>query len=260
MQHNLLERSLKVIREEGVVSFVGKVARKIIHYLTLFFIPYAIYKLRKEIAKISKVEELVDLAFNFKINGLNIAPVQIKEEILELLKILRKIKPKTILEIGTANGGTLFLFSQIVDKNATIISIDLPGGKFGGGYPKWKIPLYKSFAKDTQKIYLIRADSHKEETLRSVKNILGNKKVDFLFIDGDHTYEGVKRDFEMYSPFVRKGGIVAFHDIVHGPTENVGGVPIFWKEIKKHYKHLEIVKDWNQGGCGIGLIFYKILF
>jgi len=260
MQHNLLERSLKVIREEGVVSFVGKVARKIIHYLTLFFIPYAIYKLRKEIAKISKVEELVDLAFNFKINGLNIAPVQVKEEILELLKILEKIKPKIILEIGTANGGTLFLFSRIADKNATIISIDLPGGKFGGGYPKWKIPLYKSFAKGNQKIYLIREDSHEEETLRLVKNILGNKKVDFLFIDGDHTYEGVKKDFEMYSQLVRKGGIIAFHDIVEGSTENVGGVPIFWKEIKKHYKHLEIIKDWNQGGCGIGLIFYKILF
>jgi hypothetical protein len=48
-----------------------------------------------------------------------------------------------------------------------------------------------------------------------------------LFIDGDHTYEGVRRDFEMYSPLVRKGGIIAFHDIYPGPEESVGGVPKF---------------------------------
>jgi cephalosporin hydroxylase len=58
--------------------------------------------------------------------------MQIKEEILELLKILEKFKPKTILEIGTFNGGTLFLFSRIADSNAIIVSVDLPGGKFGG--------------------------------------------------------------------------------------------------------------------------------
>jgi len=48
------------------------------------------------------------------------------------------------------------------------------------------------------------------------------KRGDFLFIDGDHTYEGVEGDFEMYSPLVRRGGIIAFHDIVPGPPENVG--------------------------------------
>jgi predicted O-methyltransferase YrrM len=79
--------------------------------------------------------------------------------------------------------------------------------------------------------------------------------VDFLFIDGDHTYEGVRRDFEMYSPLVREGGIIAFHDIVPGPPENVGGVPEFWNKIKTRYRHLEIVRDWGQGGFGIGVIY-----
>ena len=92
--------------------------------------------------------------------GLLIKPMQIKEEISELLKILDKIKPKITLEIGTANGGTLFLFSQVATNDATILSIDLPGGKFGGGYPIWKIPLYKSFARKDQKIYLIRGGKY----------------------------------------------------------------------------------------------------
>jgi len=56
-------------------------------------------------------------------------------------------------------------------------------------------------------------------------------KLDFLFIGGDHTYEGVRMDFEMYSPLVRSCGIVVFHDIVPGP-ENVGGAPRFWGYFK----------------------------
>ena len=60
---------------------------------------------------------------------------------------------------------------------------------------------------------------------------------------------------EMYGLLVRKGGIIAFHDIVPGPSENVGGVPRFWSEIKDGYRHLEIVKDWSQGGYGIGIIY-----
>jgi len=59
----------------------------------------------------------------------------------------------------------------------------------------------------------------------------------------------------MYSPLVRNGGIVAFHDIVPGPPEKVGGVPKFWCQIKKYFRHLEIAKDWNQGGFGIGVLY-----
>ncbi|MGQ9534158.1 MAG: class I SAM-dependent methyltransferase, partial [bacterium] len=70
-----------------------------------------------------------------------------------------------MLELGTANGGTLFLFSRVASDDSIIISIDLPGGAFGGGYHQWRIPLYKAFASQTQKIYLIRGDSHKYATL-----------------------------------------------------------------------------------------------
>jgi hypothetical protein len=49
-----------------------------------------------------------------------------------------------------------------------------------GGYPAWKIPLYKSFAREKQKIYLIRADSYNYKTLDKVKEILNGRSVDFL--------------------------------------------------------------------------------
>jgi predicted O-methyltransferase YrrM len=211
------------------------------------------------------LEELVDLAFSFKFipfapmkpyfAPFSITPAQVREEILELLKVLMQYMPRSILEIGTARGGTLFLFSRVASPDAIIISIDLPGGPFGGGYPMWKIPIYRSFALPGQKLSLIREDSHDLRTLKIVKEILEGRKLDFLFIDGDHTYEGVKRDFEMYGPLVRKGRIIALHDIVPGPPQLVGGVPGFWNEIKQGYRYQEIVKDWNQRGFGIGVIY-----
>jgi hypothetical protein len=54
-----------------------------------------------------------------------------------------------MLEIGTASGGTLFLFTRVADSNAKIISLDLPHGKFGGGYENCKIPFFTNFAQKT---------------------------------------------------------------------------------------------------------------
>jgi hypothetical protein len=51
-----------------------------------------------------------------------------------------------------------------------------------------------------------------------------DKKIDYLFIDGDHNYEAVKNDFEDWFPHVSEGGIIAFHD----SSANRGG-PFFWK-------------------------------
>ena len=87
-----------------------------------------------------------------------------------------------------------------------------------------------------------------------------DNKVDFLFIDANHSYEGVKKDFEMYSPLVRKGGIIAFHDIIPDYYAKRGiklasGVYKFWNEVKEKYEHLEIVKDRNQNAFGIGVLF-----
>ncbi|MEM5831577.1 MAG: class I SAM-dependent methyltransferase, partial [Candidatus Aenigmatarchaeota archaeon] len=158
------------------------------------------------------------------------------------------------MEIGTANGGTLFCFCKLAREDATIISVDLPEGPFGGGYPEWKIPIYQAFTKGNQKLFLLRKDSHNQETLEEVKNILSGNKLDFLFIDGDHTYEGVKKDFEMYSPLVREGGIIAFHDIINkDPLRKDIEVPKFWSVLKNRYRINEIIFD--KFNYGRGLLF-----
>jgi predicted O-methyltransferase YrrM len=119
--------------------------------------------------------------------------------------------------------------------------------------------LYKSFTRDKQEIHCIRANSHELNTFRKVKALLGTRMIDFLFLDGDHTYNGVKSDFEMYSSLVKKGGIIAFHDIIshdkyHNPDGTIN-VNRFWIEIKNSYKNIELIKDINQGWAGIGIIY-----
>ena len=74
----------------------------------------------------------------------------------------------------------------------------------------------------------------------------------YVHIDGDHSYKGVKTDFEMFWPMVEKGGFLAIHDI-GSPDKNgnVYGTRDFWKEIKKtgKYKLIEIKED-----PGVGII------
>lgn len=184
----------------------------------------------------------------------SIRPSQIRSEIRQLAKEVEKISPRIMMEIGTAKGGTLYIWSRYLKSCKRIISLDLPEGPFGGGYPKTQIKFFKLFAPDKE-FHFLRGDSHSKEIANRVSRILRQDKVDFLFIDGDHTYKGVKRDFEMYSKLVRQRGIIAFHDVVPGLPERVGGVPKFWNEVKSQSNYIEIVKDWKQGGYGIGVIY-----
>jgi predicted O-methyltransferase YrrM len=174
-------------------------------------------------------------------------------EITELAKVVQKIQPKIIVEIGTWTGGTLFIWVRTNINLEMAVSIDLPGGGFGGGYDKKRIKLYKQFAADrpNTRMEFIRADSHATATLTTLKQLLGRESIDFLYIDGDHTYDGVKKDFEMYAPLVRKGGIVAFHDIVTKGNDHK--VWLYWNEIKTNYEFEEIIED-PQGDMGLGII------
>ena len=198
------------------------------------------------------IEKLVDFASSPRNNVIQLH--QIKSEIIKLLEIIRASLPKTILEIGTLNGGTLFLFSRIANKDALLISIDLPKVKFGNFQFDWRVPLIKRFSLPHQKLKLIRANSHKTSTLYQVKKLLDGKKLDFLFIDADHSYDGVKKDFEMYGPLVKTGGIIAFHDIVPPSSDLTNTIHEFWKQIKNQFHAEEIIENVNQAAGGIGVI------
>lgn len=242
------KKILELVRNEGFLSLLKL---PFIYSKLIYFI----YSSKLKIKKINQSYSLNNLVnFTFQLNNGFIKPFQIKSEILQLLKYLKINKPKIILEIGTCSGGTLFLFTRIAAYDATIISIDLPFGLYGGGYLKLKKPLYKSFILQNQNIILLRCDSHDYKTILRVKQLLNREKIDFLFIDGDHRYNGVKKDFEMYHPLVNENGIVAFHDILINYQDQTIGVHKFWNEIKTKYNFEEIVEDWNQNQSGIGIL------
>jgi predicted O-methyltransferase YrrM len=180
---------------------------------------------------------------------------QVRSEALALGKMLEARAPARSLEIGTNYGGTLLLLCNLSAPGAKIISVDLPSGRFGGGYPRRKIPLFRKFPKSGQQLHLIRADSHLQGTKEHVLRILEGELLDYLFLDGDHTYEGVRQDFEMYAPLVRGGGLIVLHDIAEHRQDLECRVGKFWNEVKNEYRHQEIVEDPKQGWAGIGILF-----
>jgi predicted O-methyltransferase YrrM len=62
-----------------------------------------------------------------------------------------------------------------------------------------------------------------------------NDQIDLLFIDADHSYDAVKKDFELYAPLVSDGGLIVLHDVVN-PRWVDNGVAKFWQEINEEYE------------------------
>lgn len=69
----------------------------------------------------------------------------------------------------------------------------------------------------------ILGDSSKAETFKTLATRLGGRRIDLLFIDGNHTYGAVKRDWELYRPITSH--LVAIHDIL-------------WSQVKKFWMEL----------------------
>jgi predicted O-methyltransferase YrrM len=178
--------------------------------------------------------------------------VQKREEIQWLFEIVRAARPRIVLEIGLDFGGTFFLWSRAAASDAHLLAIDTrPVGRFGDWSP-FSI-VRKGFAVGSQRITLLMdSDSHSETTRRRVAALLEGRAIDFLFIDGDHSCDGVWQDFKTYSPFVAPGGLIAFHDISQNPAEWTKGVAQFWRQFMVKHEIEECVVN-DEPGFGIGV-------
>ncbi|MDZ7696335.1 MAG: class I SAM-dependent methyltransferase [Deltaproteobacteria bacterium] len=214
-------------------------------FLSLGFLARHISK--KRLQRLERARDRpYDVVRNFNGVGLyhNIWPVQVESEILRLFKIVQQTSPSVICEIGTDRGGTLYLWSKVVGPDGLIVSIDLPRT-----YRKSLNRFFRSSFFGQGGVHFLREDSQRPETKEKLEQKLNGRSIDFLFIDGDHRYEGVKADFELYAPLVREGGIIAFHDILNQ------GVNRLWKEIRSRFSHEEIVEDCEQQSAGIGVLY-----
>lgn len=196
------------------------------------------------------------------------------DEFAEFVGFLRAREPETALEIGVFQGGTLYVWARALSSVRHVTCVDKP--VWNEMTHRRRRALYPTFSENVS-IDVIFGDSHSDSTYEEVAESTGGD-VDFLFIDGDHSYEGVSRDFEMYRRVVGDDGIVAFHDIKrHAKDEqekatrlrraetlqerhvSVGlqrwsGVSAFWEEIRDEYTTREFLTHPEQMGAGIGVV------
>lgn len=161
--------------------------------------------------------------------------VQDEIEFACLIDILIERGVRNIAEIGTYAGGTLWAWCQL-SQEGFVVGIDnghIPRDLFHVWHPDMWTPKH---------------DSHDPTMPNRLKRRLDkrNAQLDFLFIDGDHSYSGVQKDYEMYSPLVKQGGIIAIHDVAG--TE----------ECAKYWLDVRLGRNWkvlNSGtNLGIGII------
>ena len=187
----------------------------------------------------------------------NLKPNQDRGELTGLAAAVAEIEPRVIVEIGTRDGGTLLVWSRCSRNLRHLISIDLPGGIYGGGYPPQRERFYRLFASGQPDLQLdlLRRDSQTEAARDAVAMALGGQLIDFLFIDGDHRYTGVSRDYALYAPLVRPGGLIAFHDIRPNTFDPTIEVWRLWDQIKASGAPVrEFVHEPYTGRYGIGVV------
>jgi len=163
--------------------------------------------------------------------------------------ILQKIPVlKKVIEIGTFKGGSLRLWQTIAAPDAILVGVD--ANDFTSGI----------FSHD-KNVSLIFGRSDSPGVITKVKNIIGID-VDLLFIDGEHTYEVVKSDYENYGHLVRPGGLIMFHDTqstARSPRSAPHGCKVkqFWRElidknvVKEYFEFCFNANQAQQMGTGI---------
>jgi predicted O-methyltransferase YrrM len=197
------------------------------------------------------VYDLVKVPFEYAFA----APIQVPWELASFAAAAGKMRPKVFLEIGTHTGGAFFVLCQMCAPDATVISMDLPGaGEVYGRTPPYREFLIRNMKRPSQRYSRILGDSHSSEAFEKLKQVLSGRSIDLLFIDGDHSYEGVRTDFEMYSAFVRPGGLIGFHDIVRPAHDPADEVYKFWEELKAAHSGQEIIANPSPGWGGIGFV------
>lgn len=169
--------------------------------------------------------------------------------------IVRSQRPSRILCIGSMYGFIPFMLTRACQDN-DYGHVDFVDAGYGikSKNPRinksfWKKADFNkhfSFLSDPSRITFHKITS--EEYLKTSTK----KKWDYIYIDGDHSYKGVKKDFELYFPHLIKKGYMIIHDINKKSSyEKKYGVNRFWREIKE--KNIYSLIDFD-GECGLGIL------
>ncbi len=133
--------------------------------------------------------------------------LQLEEGYL-LYKCAKKIKDGIILEIGSYKGKSANFLLRGIDDGTTLHCVDTwdNNGMTEGKYNTYNI--FERNIPESKKKQLIKHRGSSEDMAKK----WDGKKIDLLFIDGDHSRHAVESDFYNWSKFVKKGSYILFHD------------------------------------------------
>lgn len=162
--------------------------------------------------------------------------------------IVKLIKPSILVELGVHSGNSYNAYCQAVKKlglNTICYGVDTWEGDEQAGY--YGNEVFEDLLQYHEKKYATFSNLLRM-TFDQALEYFSDQLVDLLHIDGCHTYEAVKHDFEAWLPKMTKNGVVIFHDI--HVREREFGVWRLWEELKKSYKTIEF-----NHAHGLGILF-----
>ena len=181
----------------------------------------------------------------------NMEAVAWHEHIPFAMTLIQMLKPKIFVELGVHSGDSYLAFCQAVSRSGISTScygVDTWQGDSQAGYygdevfEKLKAihePQYSSFSR------LIRG------TFDYSVSGFAERTIDLLHIDGLHTFDAVKLDFETWLPKISSRGVVLFHDI-NVREMDFFGVWKLWQELKTKYPSFEFVHGHGLGVLAVG--------
>lgn len=166
-----------------------------------------------------------DLAPMFSCRRLNRGMARLDfDEAASLFRVIRQNQLSNGVEIGRFNGGSTLIISVAMPSDGKMLSIDIA--------PQDDASLQKA-------LNSIGTDHKIELRIADANAVEFSQKLDFAFIDGDHSYEGAKKDHLKWGAFVRKGGFIIHHDMGMGRPYSTQ-VPVLghlMREILQHQKN-----------------------
>lgn len=186
--------------------------------------------------------------FQAKFKG-NLEVQQIPVEYIKLLKFFKSTNIENYLELGVANGGSFYINSIFMQKTTKIVHCvdclaykDAPHVRQTYDKINNKVLKLKEFFPDKNIVFF---NNTTDEFFENNK-----QKYDCIFIDADHSYEGVMKDYKNSLNFINSGGYLIFHDINNTDT----GVNKCWNEIKDNHEIVGTFSHPYSTACGIGIL------